>query len=95
MNFHRELIERTTALDIRIKTTTFKIDFATSNFRPWKGKVLAKVKVKFTELKEKNKSKQAKQKPVSCDQDAKKMHLKELHQKYVIVTENKASNNFA
>ena len=95
MNFHRELIERTTALDIRIKTTTFKIDYATSNFRPWKGKVLAKVKVKFTELKKKKNRNKQNKKPVSRDQDAKKMHLKELHQKYVIVTKNKASNNFA
>ena len=70
---------------------TLKTKYATSNFKPWKETVLAKVKEKITKLKQKIKPKQAK--PVLSDPDVKK-HLEELHRKFVLVTIDKASNNF-
>ena len=48
INFSKELIERTTALN---KCITLKTKYVTSNFKPWKEAVLAKVKEKITELK--------------------------------------------
>ena len=39
---------------------TLKIKYTTSNFKPWKEKVLAKVKEKITGLKQKIKPKQTK-----------------------------------
>ena len=55
-----------------------------------KEKVLAKVKEKITELKQKVKPKQTKL--VLSDSDVKKQP-DELHRKFVIVTVDKASNN--
>ena len=55
---------------------TLKTKYTTSNFKPWKGTVLAKVKEKITGLKQKIKSKQTK--PVLSDPDAKK-HPEEFH----------------
>ena len=69
-----------------------KTKYSTSHFKLWKEKVLAKMKEKITDNKQKIKLKQVK--PVLSDPDVKK-HQKELHRKIVIVTINKASNNFA
>ena len=55
-----------------------------------KEKVLAKVKEKITELKQKVKPKQTKLVP--SDSDVKKQP-DELHRKFVIVSVDKASNN--
>ena len=52
---------------------THKTKYTTSNYKPWKKNVLAKLKENVTELKQKIKSKQTK--PVQSDPDAKK-HLK-------------------
>ena len=71
---------------------TLKTKYATSHFKPWKVTILVKVKEKITELKQKIKPRQAK--PVLSDPDVKK-HLEDLHRKFVIVTIDKASNNFA
>ena len=86
------LIEITTALDTFIEAMTLKTNYTTSNFKPRKEKVLAKVKKKQkkTELKQKLKPKQTKL--VLSDPDFKK-YLEELHRKSVIVT--KAWNNSA
>ena len=90
MNFSKVLIEITTAFDSCIEAMVLKTN-TSSNFIPWKEKVIAKVKEKITELKQKMKPKQTK--PVLSDPDLKK-HLEVLHRKFVIVTIDKA-NNFA
>ena len=56
------LIEITTALDTFIEAMTLKTNYTTSNFKPRKEKVLAKVKKnqKKTKLKQKLKPKQTK-----------------------------------
>ena len=64
-----------------------KTKYTTSNFKPWEEKVLAKVKEKTTELKQKVKYKQTKL--VLNDLGVKK-HLEELHRKIVIVIIYKA-----
>ena len=64
-----------------------KTKYTTPNFKPWEEKVLAKVKEKTTELKQKVKYKQTKL--VLNDLGVKK-HLEELHRKIVIVTIYKA-----
>ena len=69
-----------------------KLKYTASNFKPWKEKVLAKMKQKITELKQKIKPKETK--PELSDPDVKK-HLDKLHRKFVIFTIGKASNNFS
>ena len=56
MNFSKALTEITSALDTSIEAMTLK--YTTSNFKPWKEKVLANVKKKITELKKQNLNKQ-------------------------------------
>ena len=68
-----------------------KSKYSTSDFKPWKEKVLAKVKEKITDFKKK-KPKQTK--PILSDSDEKK-NLEELHQKLVLATIDKTLNNFA
>ena len=68
-----------------------KTECTISNLKPWKEKVLPKVKEKIAELKQKVKPKQAN--PVLSDQDVKR-HLEKLYPKFAIVTIDKASNNF-
>ena len=70
---------------------TLTTKHVTSNFKTWKDTVLARVKEKITEFKQKIKPKQTK--PVLGDPDVKN-YLEELHQKLVIVTSDKASNNY-
>ena len=88
---NKALIEIITALGKSIEAMTLKTKYTTSNFRPWKETVLARVKEKIR-IKRKIKHKQTK--PVLCDPDVKK-HLEELHRKFAFVTIDKASNNFA
>ena len=59
--------------------------------KPWKEKVLGKVKEKITKFKENLKPKQTK--PVLSDPDIKN-HLEELRGKFVTVTIDKTSNKF-
>ena len=62
VNFSKTLTEVTTTLDTCIEALTLKIKYTTSNFKPWKEKVLAKVKENITKLKkQKIKLKQIKQ----------------------------------
>ena len=83
---NKALIDIITALGTSIEAMTLKTKYTTSNFRPWKETVLARVKEKITRLKRKIKPKQTK--PALCDSDVKK-HLEELHRKFVIVTTDK------
>ena len=87
INFCEALTGITTALDTCIEAMRLKTKYTTSNFKPWEEKVLAKVKEKTTELKQKVKYKQTKL--VLNDLGVKK-HLEELHRKNVIVTIYKA-----
>ena len=57
MNFSEELTGINNALDTCIEAMTIKNKYTTSNFKPWKEKVLSKVKEKITELKQKIKPK--------------------------------------
>ena len=66
MNFSKALTEITAALDTCIEAMTLKTKYITSNFKPWRKRVLAKVK-KLTEHKQKIKPKQTK--PVLSDPD--------------------------
>ena len=61
---------------------TLKTEYATSHFKPWKEIVLAKVKEKITEPKQKIKPKQTK--PVLSNQDVKK-HLEKLYRKFLLL----------
>ena len=60
-----------------------KTKYSTSHFKLWKENILAKMKEKITDNKQKIKLKQVK--PVLSDPDVKK-HQEELHRKIVIVT---------
>ena len=55
INVSKALIEITTAPGTFIKAMTFKPKNTVSSFKPWKEKLLAKMKEKVTELKQKNK----------------------------------------
>ena len=69
-----------------------KPKYTVSSFKPWKERLLAKMKGKITELKQKIKSKQTKL--VLSDPDVKK-HLEKLHRNFVTANIDKVSNNFA
>ena len=86
------MIEVTTDLDTSIEALTLKIKYITLNFKPWKEKILVKVKEKLrAKLRQKIKPKQPK--PVLINPDVKK-YLEELHPKFFIVATDKASNKF-
>ena len=76
MNFSKVLIEITTAFDSCIEAMVLKTN-TSSNFIPWKEKVIAKVKEKITELKQKMKPKQTK--PVLSDPDLIKQTILHLY----------------
>ena len=48
----------TSSLDICIEAMILKTKYTTSTFKPWKEKVLVKMKLKITELKQKIKPKE-------------------------------------
>ena len=50
INFSKALIEITTAPDTFIEAMTFETKYTTSSFKPWKEKLLAKMKERITEL---------------------------------------------
>ena len=76
------MIEVTTDLDTSIEALTLKIKYITLNFKPWKEKILVKVKEKLsTKLRQKIKPKQPK--PVLSNPDVKK-YREELHPKFLL-----------
>ena len=54
INVSKASIETVTALDACIEAMTLKTKYITINFKPWKGKVLVKVKKQITEFKNKS-----------------------------------------
>ena len=85
-------MKKNPALYTCIKAMKLKIKYTTWKFTLWKEKILAKVKEKIIELKQKIKSKQTK--PVLSNPDVKKQ-MKNFCWKLFIVIIDKASNNFA
>ena len=71
---------------------TPKIKYTTSNLKPWKENLLAKVKKEATVFKQKIKPKHTK---LALSNPNIKKYLEELHLKFVIVTIDKASSNLA
>ena len=63
-----------------------------TSFHNWKNSILEKIQQRITYLKHKTTRKETK--PVLCQPDV-KSYLELLHKKFVIVTIDKASNNFA
>ena len=64
----------------------------TSTLTPWAESVLKIVKEKIKKLKQKMQPKQTN--PILCDSDV-KSYLEALHKRFVAVTVDKATNNFA
>ena len=88
--FSNALFEVTTPLDIYNKAMKLKTQYTISKFKPWRGKLLAMVRKKLAELKQNVKPKQTRL--VLSDLGVKK-NFKELQQKTVFVTIDKATKN--
>ena len=92
LNFHKALRDIRLAIDSCIDNLVTKTKHKSHVFNEWKRKIVSKVEDKIAFLK--NKLTPQNTKPVLKDPDV-KSYLESLHKKYVIVTIDKAANNFA
>ena len=92
LNFSKAFHEISDSLTTFIRNNTIKYNMNESDFQSWKESILKKVRNKINDLRVHLQPKYTK--PVLCDIEVKN-YLAELHQRFVIVTVDKASNNFA
>ena len=92
VNFHKALIEIKMAINNCTEKLAEKYTINIRDFQRWKDSVINKVENKINLLK--NKIKPEMTKPVLCDPEV-ITYLQSLHERFVIVTIDKAANNYA